>query len=317
MKLFWQKVWKRAITSLSTWSMQPEFELSDLTLAQHRMNTDQLEPLAQSLVDRDHDLIHARTEATGLFRRLAELNVRVPGIIRGHLNGQANLQAQLAKVFEVRTGVCPEKELRRARLVTELWKDFDAHRAAQSPPKPPLTVRQQDVEVGRVAGENLYAACEAAQKAQSAAEKNSTNAEVALQSAARRVDRDNKRWYQAWAMTFAAGTPEGNSARSNVPRERSTRGPVALEIATLTAQADGMVRVTYGEQGGQHATTLVLEWQAEGEAEFGHAAPVERAGQSVGPFAAGTTVRFRTRGGNSRRKQVLGGVKEVVVGAGS
>ena len=301
------------MSSVSTWSMQPEFELSDLTLAQHGANASQLDLLSQAAVDRDMDLTGARSEAARLFARLGDLNVRVPGIIGGHVNGQANLAAQLAKVFEVRTGVSPEEELRRARLVAELWKDFDAQRAAQSPPKPSLMVRQKDVDVGAAAFESLYAACETAQKAQAAAEKNLTNARVALLTMARRVDRDNKRWYRAWSKNFGPGTPEGDCARSNVPRERSPRGPVALEIAALAVQLDRRVRVTYAEHGGQHAKTLVLEWQADGEQAFAHAVPVQRPGQAVGPFAAGTTICFRTRAGNSRRQKVLSAQKEVAM----
>jgi len=59
-------------------------------------------------------------------------------------------------------------------------------------------------------------------------------------------------------------------------------------------------QVAYVTGGGDHATTFVLLWRVAGiDTDFGHAMPVNLAGQTVGPFSAGDEIQFKTRGSNS------------------
>ncbi len=90
---------------------------------------------------------------------------------------------------------------------------------------------------------------------------------------------------------------------------------MALEIESLTVQTDKRVAVTYAEQGGDHATTLELQYQLPGETDFGHSTPVVRRVQMMGPFAPGTLVSFRTRAANSTPGVVLSAVAQVLVPA--
>ena len=61
-----------------------------------------------------------------------------------------------------------------------------------------------------------------------------------------------------------------------------------------------MVEVSYLPGGGNHGTTIVLLWQIVGiDADFVHSTPVIVDGHSVGPFATGQTINFKTRASNS------------------
>ena len=145
----------------------------------------------------------------------------------------------------------------------------------------------------------------AAQQTEANAAKDVTNAKSALRVMERLVDRDSKRWYAAWLKLYPAGTPEGDAALANVPTETGVPVPVALEIALLNPQADHTVELTYATKGGKHATTLELQWKTGGDLDFGHSTPVVRPRQTVGPFAAGALVTFRTRVANSTAGVVL------------
>ena len=90
---------------------------------------------------------------------------------------------------------------------------------------------------------------------------------------------------------------------------------MALEIASLTVEPDKRVAVTYAASGGDHASSLKLEYQLPGEEEFGHSIDVVRAGQTVGPFAPGALVSLRTHAGNSTDDAVLSAVVQVLIPA--
>ncbi|NCP34614.1 MAG: hypothetical protein GW867_31870, partial [Armatimonadetes bacterium] len=114
----------------------------------------------------------------------------------------------------------------------------------------------------------------------------------------RKVDRANKRWYQAWSNNFAAGSPEID-ALSLIDVETGTSPPTPLEIDALT-QTDTSVQVTYVSGGGRRATSLTLLYQIVGiDAAFSHPTPVVLTGHTIGPFSAGQTINLKTRAENS------------------
>jgi len=108
-------------------------------------------------------------------------------------------------------------------------------------------------------------------------------------------------WYEAATILFKENTAIGQMIRGTIPTSPTTPEPTALEIATATAQAGGNVATTYVAGGGQHATTLFLQWQVVGvDADFGHDTTVVPAGQTVATGGAvGAVVNVRTRCTNS------------------
>ena len=167
------------------------------------------------------------------------------------------------------------------------------------PPKPPLTVDYQGTAIGVAEFAALINAALAAQKTEAEKQRLVTNAKSALRSADRKLDRGNKRWYKAWVKAYPAGTPEGDAALSQVPTEQGVAVPSVLAILSATPLADHRVTITLDPSGGAHATTKELQTMLPGETEFGHATPITANSMTVGPFAAGASISFRTRVSNS------------------
>lgn len=108
-------------------------------------------------------------------------------------------------------------------------------------------------------------------------------------------------WYEAATILFKEGTAIGNMIRGTIPTSPTTPEPTPLEIATTTPSAGGDVAVAYAATGGQHATTLFLQWRIVGvETEFGHDTTVNPAGQTVATGGtAAQVVELRVRTTNS------------------
>ena len=315
MKESWEIPHTRGVATLPVWALAPTFQLRKLTLAQHTANVNGLPDAAQGRDDKDLNLSDAQEAARDLFGKLGDLNVRIPGAIDNQIEDDDDLHGQLDKVYAVTPGQSEDSELRRARLVVGLWAAFNQAQAAQTPPEPALTAKVNGVTMTQASFETLIANCLVAQQSVATAQTALTDAKAALSALARKVDRDNKRWYGAWTKLYPAGTPEGDNARSNVPTEEGTPAPTPLEIESLTVQVDKRVAVMYAEQGGEHATTLQLQYQLPGEADFGHDADAVRRVHMAGPFAPGTLVRFRTHAGNSTDDQVFSAVAQVQIPA--
>ena len=70
----------------------------------------------------------------------------------------------------------------------------------------------------------------------------------------------------------------------------------ALLLIALTWSAF----VAYATGGGNHATTLLLQWQVVGvDPDFAHDTALILTGQTAGPFPAAATINFRVRASNS------------------
>ncbi len=123
----------------------------------------------------------------------------------------------------------------------------------------------------------------------------------ALRKAAGKVDRDNKRWFAAWEGTYPEGSV-GRDALSQIDTGPHTPPPDAFQINTVTPAVGGSFAAVYVAGGGNHATTLHLQWKVTGvDLDFGHNTLVVLAGQTVATgAAAGVDVIFRTKAENSQ-----------------
>ena len=108
-------------------------------------------------------------------------------------------------------------------------------------------------------------------------------------------------WYAAATAVFPAGTPQGDMIRGTIDTGTPTPEPEPLHIHAVEHVGNGDLRVTYAAGGGEHATTLTLQWKVEGvEPEFGHDTAVTQPEQTVPSGAsAGETLRLRVRAANS------------------
>ena len=123
----------------------------------------------------------------------------------------------------------------------------------------------------------------------------------ALKIASEKADPSNKRWFDAWSGNFPAGSAE-LAALSQIDTGPHTPAPSPLVINTVTPSAGSHFAEAYASGGGNHATTLHLQWKVAGvDAEFGHDTLVVLAGQTAATGAAlGADVNFRTKAHNSQ-----------------
>jgi hypothetical protein len=296
---FFEPVHQRGQQTLAVWStFSPAFQVGSLTLAAHTADVAQV--LTQ-VNDRDvqqdvqDDAVLARDAS---FEALRDIVVRVPQLIEATLEDDDLLQNDLDDIYAVdlkRThGV-----MERARRVISLWNRVNTTRAAMTPALPPLTLGAKTV----ADLQTLLTAHPALLQTLENERSELSQKKSILATTVRRVDRNNKRWYAAWSKNFAVGSPEYN-ALTQISTEPSTPVPTALEIAALSPSANSVV-VTYQPGGGNHATTLILQWQIVGvDPDFTHDTPVVIEGQTVGPFPANSEVRFITRASNSSGEAV-------------
>ena len=291
---FFEAIHQRGQQTLAVWNTHaPTFQVGALTLATH---TTDVALLLTHVNDRDvqqdvqDDAVLARDAN---FNSLRDIVVRVPQLIEATLEDDDLLQSDLDDVYAVE----PNRThggMERARRVVSLWNRVNLLRAAMTPALPALTLGTTTVANLQTLLTNHPALLQTVED-----ERSELNQKTSvLKTTSRRIDRNNKRWYAAWSKNFAVGSPE-NDALSQIDTGPTTPAPSALEIATLTA-AGTSVQVAYVAGGGDHATTLVLLWQVVGiDPDFGHATPVNLAGQTVGPFSPGDVIQFKTRGSNS------------------
>jgi len=102
---------------------------------------------------------------------------------------------------------------------------------------------------------SLLASCISCRIAHNTAETAWKVAIAALNDKAARVDQDNVDWYAAVTRKFAAGTPEGDLVRSNVPTTSRPEEPVQQAVISnlivsggnihFDVHAPGATRYTY------------------------------------------------------------------------
>ena len=312
----WNPIYTRGVASYTIWGGKPLLELRDLTLTQHTANVDALPVLARAVTDADAALSVAEEICANYFKRLRALNVQAPGAIETQLQADDPLHGQLDGIYAITSGQTEEDDLKRAGGVADLWRDFNTLLADHLPPKPAFTVPVGEDDLTLAEFEQLKLDSLAALNNAGRKKTLLKKAKNTLRVLARKVDRDNKRWYQTWTRLYPAGTPEGDAARENVPVEdHKVPPPTPLPIFSLTARPDHTVDVVYAREGGYHATKKELLYLLPGELEYGHAAEVNMNGQLIGPFPPNTLVGVRTRVGNSTASGVWGDIVQVLIPA--
>ena len=312
MNEYWDITHDRAVPTQAVWGLQAAFELDKLTRTQHGTLTDSLPTLAQVRDTAENNLTDALSAKDNHFIKLGNLAIRLPGLLDGLLADDDDLKDQLDKIFAIDADASENHTLRRCRLILPLWTDVNTARAAAVPPKAALTLDYLAVAVAVADFSTTMDLAIAAQKTEAEKQRDVTKAKGDLRTADRKLDRANKRWYQAWLKAYPEGTTEGDAALSDIPMEQGTAQAQKIEILTLTPLADHTVRVNLDPAGGGHATTKELQTMLPGEPEFGHTIPITGNVMIIGPYAANITVTARTRVANSNPGTVTSTPKSVV-----
>ncbi len=293
---FHQEAHQRGQQSIGVWgTFDPSFRVGALTLTAHTTDVGLLVTQADARGSQQDVLDDAMLARDGSFNAIRDIIIRVPQLIEATLDEDDPLHDDLDDVYAINPNSQASLQ-ERARRVVSLWTRANTARLGHSPPPPlgPLLLGSIGVADLQTLLANHPGLLQTVENERSELSQKSS----LLNTTARRVDRNNKRWYLAWSKFFPVGSPE-NNALSQVDTGPTTPLPSAVEIDTLVASGNN-VAVTYVAGGGAHATTIVLLYQIVGtDPDFGHATPVDLDGQTVGPFPPGADIHFKTRASNS------------------
>lgn len=217
MQEFYQAVHLRGQQSVGGWgTFAATFQVGALKLDEH---TADLTLILTQVMHRDvqtNALDDAMLTRIQNFDFIHDIAVRVPQLIIATLENNDPLNNDLDDVF----GVDPDSQhgcMERARRIVSLWNRVNTKRAEMTPPLPALTIGSTAVAAFQTALNNNPGLMQIVENERS--ELNQKKSQ--LQITARRVDRNNKRWYEAWGNNFAVGSPEHN-ALSEVDTEEGT-----------------------------------------------------------------------------------------------
>lgn len=298
---YWEVTKERAQKTLPVWqNYVPEVHVGAMGPGALDALIAGFEPLAQARVAAQNAYDAAFRAVQSALLKMKILGTKVPVLIEGHLEEDAALMKDLDDVYRVNPR-SEETILARARMLIPVWKRANTAMAGLSPAQPAL-VRAIQGQVHTVAMlEALLNGYTELTSTLNEQDRLLNDARGALRAHDRACDRLNKRWY-AIVKGGMELTEALASALEGIPTEPGTPPPDAVEIDHVTqGGVDGrQALVTYAPRGGGHATTLVLQFMVEGDAEeWSHEVPLVAAGNAVGPFPEGKTIMLRTEVSNS------------------
>lgn len=139
-------------------------------------------------------------------------------------------------------------------------------------------------------------------------------ARATLQTAASELDRLNKRFYsrlKAEARShapLAAGLVQITTETASLPATLGIRGLVQGGIDNR------QVLLSYSRGAFTDGATHTVEWQVAGsDSDFTHSVAADPSGNAIGPFAAGQTVKLRTRVRHGKG-MITGSVRTLTIG---
>ena len=197
------------IVSTAVWNtFNPSFQVGTVTLAVHSADVALLVTQADARGVQQDVLDDAVLLRDDNFRTLHDIVVRVPQFIDATLEEGDLLHGDLDDVYSI----SPESQSgvqERARRVVSLWNRVNAARASMTPPLTPLLLGTTTVANLQTRLTNHPVLLQAVEN-----QRSELNQQKCLLNAiARRVDRNNKRWYTAWPKFFSNESPE-NAALS-------------------------------------------------------------------------------------------------------
>jgi len=297
----WEDIKTRAIETLAVWrNRAPDLKVGTEGVEVLEGYIDGFEPLAQDLVRVQHDYDETTRAVEASLEKLKLLGVKVPQMIEGHLHDNEELLTELRKIY--RTSPRTEATiLVRARELYPIWLLADEAMAALAQPQPPITRRIQKVAHTAAMLKELVDGYSDLIKEMKLQAKLLAASKGRLLALAEATDVLNKRWFKLMNNTFDPGSAE-HEALDRISTEPFAKVPVVLEI--LSVKQGGLqgrqALIRYAKKGGDHATRSFVRWQVVGvDADFVNELPLERQGNTLGPFEAGTELRIIAEVANS------------------
>ncbi len=297
---FWNETKDRAQMTLAVWTQYaPTLTIGGLGTADLTAYIAEFEPAAQARTTAQDDFDAADRVVRNTLLKTKILDVKIAAIIDGQI-ADLNIIDDLGDVFNI----VPRSEptiLSRARALFPVWARANTALAALTPTQPPITRNIQGVPHTAAMLKGFLDGYTAIIQTRDDRESTLNKKRSDLRVIDRKTDRLIKAWYQVVKNMFEAGTPE-YEALAQIPTEEGTPTPDVFDIATLLQGGTGGLRVlvSYEAGGGDHATTLEVQWMVEGvDADFTHTATLDPSGNTLGPFTVGQVVKVRTSVSNS------------------
>lgn len=275
---YWEPIRDRGNDTNAVWNeFNASFQVGTLTLAAHTTDVGAFEGMVQARDDAEDEYDQAIDAKDANLAILAGLNTRAVSVIRGNLEEGDRLALELADVSGM-SNQGSGKIMARARKLSTLWKKVNVARVAAVPP---LT----EIEVGGVvvdAVDTALSANEPLLKAVSEKLSAWSSARSALKALATKVDKNNKRWYEAWSGNYPPGTPQ-NDALSQIDTESGdTEPPGAVTFSVMYDVAHAGFHL---DAEAEHASHFRVLRQGPGESDF-----IERAANAESPIADPATL---------------------------
>ena len=298
---YWEITKDRAQKTLAVWNQHtPTIKVGGLGPADLDTLIDQFEPLAQARTTAQDNFDAATRGVKTALLKMKILGTKVAQIIDAQVPDTSAIIDDLNDVFRI----VPRSEptiLARARALQPIWVRADAQLATLTPPAGPITRPIQGVAHTAAMLKTLLDGYTDVTNNLDTKETLYNSSRGDLRVLDRKVDQLSKNWYQVVKNTYDPGSPE-YEALAQIPTEGGTPAPEPVELNPLEQGGDDGLHVlaSYVPGGGDHATTKLIEYMIEGvEADFGHEAPLDPSGNTLGPFVVGQVVKVRTKVSNS------------------
>lgn len=273
----------------------PTLTLGGVTPAQLLTQSQALNGLAQTRDNALADYDVANNAENQGFLTVSALSLALPKSAEGDLDDADAAESDLLDLLSPAYAIKPRttaSALERGKKVVSALTKINAYLAGKTPARPPVTS-------GGKGNAQLTAAMAAQPGLEQTVEDRAadvTSARTDLRVATTAVDRLNKRFYSK-----LQSEARENAALATALSQIETEGadlPATLGLRSLLQGGTGNLQILLSYDNGSftETATSTVEWMISGkDSDFTHSVPADPSGNALGPFAAGQTVKLRTR----------------------
>jgi len=231
MKNYWARIYERSLQTVAAWQHGgPDFMVGELALAPHTAEVGLMDAQIMEMFQAESDLFTARLARDKSYKTITGLCTRACQVASGSLPAGHALRATVSEVRRQRRE-SQEAVLGKGRKLVTLWQAVNTYRAGVVPPLAPMLVGETDL--GQF--QDLLNAHPAFLQGVNDLKNTLVEKKGQLRKTADRLDRNNKRWFEAWKGHFPTGSPERASLKGiyTGPRQREPGRAAILRLEWL------------------------------------------------------------------------------------
>jgi hypothetical protein len=220
----YQEILTRGQQTIGIWEhFASGLNFGSLTLAAHSADVAAMPGADQAVVNAEAFIDEKRDLRSAKLADVKDIATRLPRLAAGSLAPDDSLQDDIDKIQRI-DARSDQMILDRGQATLTLWTGVNTRRAAASPALPALTMPKAGGGTWTVTdlAAALTAVPQLEQDVKDAAAPLSEQRSARRKLAAR-VDRNNKRWFEAWGANFPEGTAE-HDALSQITTEGGGQG---------------------------------------------------------------------------------------------